>query len=264
MSCPTIGDVATIERQRGYSSTPREKTSDARRSGPTLTAGHRTSITLRGRSRPCCSTRTRTETRSANGGESLSTLEMLKRPHRPQHTDRHQPPTTAPAGTLRAVIAARQPGDTIAFAQAQRPDDHADQGQLRVTRTWTSRARRQPADHQRQFRQPGLRRQRRGDGDPRRPDHRQRGDRRRPRRGGGILNEAGATLTLIDASLTGNTATAASDTVDVFGGGLLNEGKPPSSPPPSAATRPWAAAAAPSSAAASAAAIDNFGGATLT
>ena len=42
--------------------------------------------------------------------------------------------------------------------------------------------------------------------------------------GGGIFNEAGATLTLTDTSLNNNTTTAASNTVDVFGGGLLNEG----------------------------------------
>ncbi len=42
--------------------------------------------------------------------------------------------------------------------------------------------------------------------------------------GGGILNEAGATLTLEHSVVTDNTATAASDVVDVFGGGLLNEG----------------------------------------
>src|SRR5206468_1044574 len=42
--------------------------------------------------------------------------------------------------------------------------------------------------------------------------------------GGGILNEAGATLTLTHTALTNNTATAASNAVDVFGGGLLNEG----------------------------------------
>jgi hypothetical protein len=42
--------------------------------------------------------------------------------------------------------------------------------------------------------------------------------------GGGILNEAGATLTLNQCDLTNNTATSASSVVDVFGGGLLNEG----------------------------------------
>ena len=42
--------------------------------------------------------------------------------------------------------------------------------------------------------------------------------------GGGILNEAGATLTLSHVTVSNNTATAATDTVDVFGGGLLNEG----------------------------------------
>jgi hypothetical protein len=41
--------------------------------------------------------------------------------------------------------------------------------------------------------------------------------------GGGILNEVGARLTLVDSLLTGNTATAATGS-DVFGGGLLNEG----------------------------------------
>src|SRR5262249_52372121 len=43
--------------------------------------------------------------------------------------------------------------------------------------------------------------------------------------GGGILNEAGATLTLTNCKVADNTAKAASPTVDVFGGGLLNEGK---------------------------------------
>ncbi len=42
--------------------------------------------------------------------------------------------------------------------------------------------------------------------------------------GGGVLNEAGSTLTLNRDAVNNNTATAASDTVDVFGGGLLNEG----------------------------------------
>jgi hypothetical protein len=42
--------------------------------------------------------------------------------------------------------------------------------------------------------------------------------------GGGILNEAGSTLNLLHSALVDNTATAASSTVDVFGGGLLNEG----------------------------------------
>ncbi len=42
--------------------------------------------------------------------------------------------------------------------------------------------------------------------------------------GGGILNEAGASLTLDGCVVTDNTATALSPTVDVFGGGLLNEG----------------------------------------
>ena len=43
--------------------------------------------------------------------------------------------------------------------------------------------------------------------------------------GGGILNEAGATLSLLHSALNNNTATAGSDAVDVFGGGLLNEGR---------------------------------------
>jgi hypothetical protein len=42
--------------------------------------------------------------------------------------------------------------------------------------------------------------------------------------GGGILNEAGSTLTLTRDTLSNNTATASNDTIDVFGGGLLNEG----------------------------------------
>src|SRR5262249_55995980 len=42
--------------------------------------------------------------------------------------------------------------------------------------------------------------------------------------GGGILNEAGSTLTLNRDVLKNNTATASNNTVDVFGGGLLNQG----------------------------------------
>jgi phospholipase/lecithinase/hemolysin len=42
--------------------------------------------------------------------------------------------------------------------------------------------------------------------------------------GGGILNEAGSALFLTHDVLKNNTATAINDTVDVFGGGLLNEG----------------------------------------
>src|SRR5262249_41379536 len=42
--------------------------------------------------------------------------------------------------------------------------------------------------------------------------------------GGGILNETGSVLTLTQCTLSNNTATASSATVDVFGGGLLNEG----------------------------------------
>ncbi len=42
--------------------------------------------------------------------------------------------------------------------------------------------------------------------------------------GGGILNEAGATLTLNRSVVANNIANSSSDTVDVFGGGLLNEG----------------------------------------
>ncbi len=42
--------------------------------------------------------------------------------------------------------------------------------------------------------------------------------------GGGVLNEAGCTLTLDHCAMTDNTATAASDSFNVFGGGLLNEG----------------------------------------
>ena len=42
--------------------------------------------------------------------------------------------------------------------------------------------------------------------------------------GGGILNQAGATLNLTNSVLANNTATASSNEVDVFGGGLLNEG----------------------------------------
>jgi hypothetical protein len=43
--------------------------------------------------------------------------------------------------------------------------------------------------------------------------------------GGGILNQAGSTLTLNQDTLSNNTATAASTSVDVFGGCLLNEGR---------------------------------------
>jgi hypothetical protein len=43
--------------------------------------------------------------------------------------------------------------------------------------------------------------------------------------GAGILNKAGSTLTLDRVTVRGNVATAPSNTVDVFGGGLLNEGR---------------------------------------
>src|SRR5262245_3570866 len=42
--------------------------------------------------------------------------------------------------------------------------------------------------------------------------------------GGGILNEVGSTLTLKRDALKNNTATASNSSIDVFGGGLLNEG----------------------------------------
>ena len=45
-----------------------------------------------------------------------------------------------------------------------------------------------------------------------------------PEGGGAILNEPGATLTLENSALTDNIANAFNNTVDVFGGGLLNQG----------------------------------------
>jgi hypothetical protein len=45
-----------------------------------------------------------------------------------------------------------------------------------------------------------------------------------PNGGGGLLNEPGASLVLEHSTLTGNVANAFNNTVDVFGGGVLNEG----------------------------------------
>jgi hypothetical protein len=45
-----------------------------------------------------------------------------------------------------------------------------------------------------------------------------------PNGGGGLLNEPGASLVLEHSTVTGNVANAFNNTVDVFGGGVLNEG----------------------------------------
>jgi hypothetical protein len=82
--------------------------------------------------------------------------------------------------------------------------------------------------------------------------------------GGGILNEAGATLTLRDAALTNNTATAASNTVDVFGGGLLNEGTAIVASSTFSGNRALGGGGSSFFGGSSGGAIDNFGGATLT
>ena len=82
--------------------------------------------------------------------------------------------------------------------------------------------------------------------------------------GGGILNEAGATLTLSHSALTDNTATAASDTVDVFGGGLLNEGSATVVSSTFSGNQALGGGGGSFFGGSVGGGIDNFGGATLT
>ena len=82
--------------------------------------------------------------------------------------------------------------------------------------------------------------------------------------GGGILNEAGATLTLNHTVVANNTATAASDTVDVFGGGLLNEGIATVNSSTFSGNQALGGGGGSFFGGSVGGGIDNFGGATLT
>jgi len=82
--------------------------------------------------------------------------------------------------------------------------------------------------------------------------------------GGGILNEAGATLTLNRDVLKNNTATASNNTVDVFGGGLLNEGNATVVSCTFSGNQALGGGGGSFFAASVGGGIDNFGGATLT
>src|SRR5262249_13213447 len=82
--------------------------------------------------------------------------------------------------------------------------------------------------------------------------------------GAGILNEAGAALTLGRVTLSGNTATAPSNTVDVFGGGLLNQGRAAVVSCTFRDNRALGGGGASFFGGRRGGAIDNFGGATLT
>ena len=82
--------------------------------------------------------------------------------------------------------------------------------------------------------------------------------------GGGILNEAGSTLTLNRDALNNNTATAASDTVDVFGGGLLNEGGATVASSTFSGNQALGGGGGSFFGGSVGGGIDNFGGATLT
>ena len=82
--------------------------------------------------------------------------------------------------------------------------------------------------------------------------------------GGGILNEAGATLTLFHSALNNNTATAASNAVDVFGGGLLNQGKALVASSAFSGNQALGGGGTSFFGGSLGGAIDNFGGAALT
>ena len=82
--------------------------------------------------------------------------------------------------------------------------------------------------------------------------------------GGGILNEANASLTLSQSVLTNNTATANSGTVDVFGGGLLNEGSATVTSCIFSSNKALGGGGTSFFGGSVGGAIDNFGGATLT
>ena len=82
--------------------------------------------------------------------------------------------------------------------------------------------------------------------------------------GGGILNVAGSTLTLTHTALSNNTATAASDTVDVFGAGLLNEGRATVTSSNFSGNQALGGGGGSFFGGSVGGGIDNFGGATLT
>jgi hypothetical protein len=83
--------------------------------------------------------------------------------------------------------------------------------------------------------------------------------------GGGILNEAGSTLTLNQDTLSNNKATAIfGATVDVFGGGLLNEGKTTVTSCTFSGNEATGGGGHSFFGGSVGGAIDNFGGATLT
>ncbi len=81
--------------------------------------------------------------------------------------------------------------------------------------------------------------------------------------GGGILNEAGSTLTLSQCALNNNKATAASNTVDVFGGGLLNLGSATVSSCTLSGNEARGGGGTSFFGGSCGGAIDNYGGATL-
>jgi hypothetical protein len=85
-----------------------------------------------------------------------------------------------------------------------------------------------------------------------------------PQGGGGILNEAGATLYLTRSSLVNNQATAASAMDDVFGGGLLNEGSAVVASSTFIGNQALGGGGGSFFGGSVGGAIDNFGGATLT
>ncbi len=82
--------------------------------------------------------------------------------------------------------------------------------------------------------------------------------------GGGILNEAGAILTLEHSALIDNTATAGSDAVDVFGGGLLNEGSAIVTASTFTGNRALGGGGSSFFGGSVGGGLDNFGGATVT
>src|SRR5262249_50944837 len=81
--------------------------------------------------------------------------------------------------------------------------------------------------------------------------------------GGAILNEAGASLTVRDSSLSDNQAVAGAGG-EGFGGGLLNYGTAPLSGSKVTRHKAPPRAGAPLFSRSAGGAIDNFGGATLT
>jgi hypothetical protein len=85
-----------------------------------------------------------------------------------------------------------------------------------------------------------------------------------PEGGGAILNEAGATLTLDHSTLTGNIANALNNTVDVFGGGLLNEGSATISSCTFSGNQATGGGGGSFFGGSVGGAIDNYGGARLT